>query len=91
MIALGLELVTVTDPIPPDFSTGETRHPFKLNEIKVRTVRKRQGRVVFISIESCGELNGGSVFGFKRTKLCNSGSDDFNSTVYIGISGCPAQ
>jgi len=35
MIAEGLELVTVTDPIPPDFSMGVVRQPERRSTKKV--------------------------------------------------------
>ena len=39
MMAVGLELVTVTEPIPPDFSTGVTRQPHRKSAM-VEVIRR---------------------------------------------------
>ena len=42
MMAVGLELVTVTDPGPPDLSTGVVRHPARRNAKSKIPQRRRE-------------------------------------------------
>jgi hypothetical protein len=48
MMAVGFELVTVTEPRPPDFSTGVVRQPWIRNETRIIPQRRRDAKDLMV-------------------------------------------